>query len=58
MKRLTQIRREIERKRAEMYNICQQYGYTSLKALKKSQELDQLLNIFQQEHIMKQSDVG
>jgi hypothetical protein len=46
---LAQIEQEIERKRTEMYRISDQYGMGSLLVLEKSQEIDALLNQYQQQ---------
>jgi hypothetical protein len=47
MDRLTRLEQEIERKREEMYTVIERYGLSSQMALQKSQELDSLLNQYQ-----------
>lgn len=44
---LRQMELEIERKRLELYDSCNQYGLSSFVVLEKSQELDMLLNEYQ-----------
>lgn len=45
---MTQIEQLIERKREEMYEASDRYGLLSVTVLEKSQELDALLNHYQQ----------
>jgi hypothetical protein len=53
VERLTQLEQEIERKRKEMYDYIDLYGLLSSMTLQKSQELDALLNQYQQKTIRK-----
>ncbi|MFC5447038.1 aspartyl-phosphate phosphatase Spo0E family protein [Paenibacillus aestuarii] len=46
---IIQVERAIELKRIELYEVCEQYGYASQDALRLSQELDELLNQYQQQ---------
>ena len=40
------MERRIEQKRKEMYVLADKYGLSDLRVLKKSKELDQLLNFY------------
>ncbi|QHW35494.1 aspartyl-phosphate phosphatase Spo0E family protein (plasmid) [Paenibacillus rhizovicinus] len=46
--RLTHIRRAIERKRKEMHTLSDRFGIQSEIVIRKSQELDGLLNRYDQ----------
>ncbi|MFC5402332.1 Spo0E family sporulation regulatory protein-aspartic acid phosphatase [Cohnella soli] len=55
MQRRANIRRAIERKRREMHSLSDRYGITSEKVLRKSEELDHLLNTYGQGESVKKN---
>lgn len=49
---------EIVQKRQEMMEIAEEKGFTSIETIKCSQELDELLNIYQQLIAKKEKQKG
>lgn len=41
-----ELKEQIEIKRAELVKLAELYGFGEIKVIEKSQELDQLLNIY------------
>lgn len=51
---MSKLQQEIEAKRAQMIEAGMELGFTHEKTVALSQELDKLLNKYQQEQISKQ----
>lgn len=49
------MERRIEQKRKEMHVLADKYGLSDLRVLKKSKELDQLLNFYSLHHRVYES---